>query len=73
MDETQKKEQIFCKLQQAVSTENMFSRIMRAATVRELIDCQFRPQEIIPLFHAAEELARYEEETFFAHISLPEN
>lgn len=61
MPDSESLEGIINKLKSVQYTENNFSRIMKAQTVKELLDFHFNPEELIPLFHAAEELARFEE------------
>lgn len=54
-------EELFTKLKQAEHKENIFSMIVAARSVQELIDGNFSPEELIPIFSAAEHYAREEE------------
>lgn len=51
------------RLEEAERTESIFSKIMHAKTVQELLDIPAEPEELLSYFQAAEELGRREEES----------
>ena len=55
-------DEIFEKLHVVQCSETVFSKIMYAKTVQELIDIDVGPEELLSYFRAAEELAKMEEE-----------
>lgn len=66
-------EQIVKKLKAAEYEESVFSKIMHATSVQELLDANFDPKELLPLFYVAEELGRYEEEIESFPYAMAEN
>lgn len=49
------------RLKEVELSESIFSRVMHAKTVQELIDIQVEPDEMLSYFAAAEEYAKMEE------------
>ena len=50
-------------LEEVERTENIFSKIMHAKTVQDLLEIPAGPEELLSYFQAAEELGRREEES----------
>lgn len=54
----ERKEEVFQKLKAVPSGETVFSKIMYADSVQELLDLNIGPEELVPIFKAAELFAR---------------
>lgn len=51
------------RMEESERTESIFSQIMHAKNVQELIDIPAGPEELLSYFQASEELGRREEES----------
>ena len=50
------------KLKAVEKSESVFSRVMHAKTVQEILDIDVKPEELLSFVEAAEELAQIEED-----------
>lgn len=58
-------EELFEKLRNAQYKENVFSKIMHAKTVQEILDIPAEPEEMLSYFDAVEQFGSIEEESIF--------
>jgi hypothetical protein len=59
------REELFEKLRNAQYKENVFSKIMHAKTVQEILDIPAEPEEMLSYFDAVEQFGSIEEESIF--------
>ena len=59
------REELFEKLRNAQYKENVFSKIMHAKTVQEILDIPAEPKEMLSYFDAVEQFGSIEEESIF--------
>ncbi len=59
------REELFEKLRNAQYKENVFSKIMHAKTVQEILDIPVEPEEMLSYFDAVEQFGSIEEESIF--------
>ena len=59
------REELFEKLRNAQYKENVFSKIMHAKTVQEILDIPAEPEEMLSYFAAVEQFGSIEEESIF--------
>jgi len=52
------------KLKAVEKTESVFSQVMHAKTVKELLEIEAEPEELLSFVEAAEEMAVLEEDAF---------
>ena len=55
-------EDVLVQLREVQYHESMFSKIMHAKTIGELMELDLKPDQLMSYFSAAEELGRMEEE-----------
>ena len=60
-----KNDELFKKLREAEYKENIFSRIMHAKTVQDILDISITPEEMLSYFNAVELFGSIEEESIF--------
>ena len=59
------REELFEKLRNAQYKENVFSKIMHAKTVQEILDIPVEQEEMLSYFDAVEQFGSIEEESIF--------
>ena len=59
------REELLEKLRNAQYKENVFSKIMHAKTVQEILDIPAEPEEMLSYFDAVEQFGSIEEESIF--------
>lgn len=63
-------QEIMEKLRGTESGERIFSQIMRAKSIKELIDLDITPEKVLSYFTAAEELGKLEEDCIFYEFTV---